>query len=199
MLHCPQSLYGNSNLGYLVTKESFVQFLSHMRVWKGTLHCTEKSQLAINVHSWGWSHVDEVWFDFFVEIQDNMLKFPNTTSQVLPHFHLNHGMFWLQHHFPVMSNGHVEFSQDPLFSAFLIKLQLQTHRMWSCFYTVSWHVEEWSTGVWGKWFTAMGLSRGLICHASRSHALFPSSLSLSQRQCAAHRWQWKGLPSHSSN
>lgn len=31
----------------------------------------------------------------------------------------------------------------------------------------------------------MGLSRGLICHASHSQALFPSSLSLSQRQHTA--------------
>lgn len=157
--------------------------------------CTE-----MRLVPWGWSLV---WFS--VETQDNMPKLPCTQipqHRYFPTTTLTMGCFDSNTTFRYTLWYGMSTQSFPKIHNFLHLSKTSasnTQDVKPCFYMISWHVEEWSTGVWGKWFTDTGLSRGLICHASHSQALFPSSLSLSQRQHAAHRWQWKGLPSHSSN
>lgn len=177
-----------------------------MRAWKGTLHWSGRSQLARNVQNWGWPHVDGAWFDFLWRFK---ITYPNfhvqkyhsigisitTSTLTMGCFDSNTTFRYTLWYGMAMQN----FPKIHCFLHLSKTLASNTQDVKPCFYTISWHVEEWSTGVWGKWFTDMGLSRGLICHASHSHALFPSSLCISQRQHAAHCWQWKGLPSHSSN
>lgn len=176
-----------------------------MRIWNGTLHFTERSQLATNVQNWGWYRVDEAWFDFLWRFKTTcphfqVLKYHNIG--IFPLSTLTMGCFdsnttfrytlWYgmaRHSFPKIHN----FLHLSKASA------SNTQDVKPCFYMISWHVEEWSTGVWGKWFTWHGVIQrfnlsciSLTCFVSLFTLSFPEA-------DAAHRWQWKGLPSHSSN
>lgn len=106
-----------------------------------------------------------------------LLVYPKCHRKGISPFHPNHGAFWLNTMWkqqPVVCNGPAEFSWDLLFHALMQGFSFKYTGFKVLFYMISWHVEEWSTSVWGKRFTDTPLSGGLIYHASLSQALFPS-------------------------